>query len=328
MTAVLTARASAVAAGLAADRILGEPPASVHPVAVFGSRMQAAEKALYADRKSAGVLYAGAGVLAAAAVGRLMTRRNRAASWAAMSTATYIAVAGRALLESAASIEAPLTQGDVELARSLLPGLVGRDPAGLDALEISRAVVESVAENTVDAVVAPAFWAAIAGAPAVLAYRAVNTLDAMIGHRSDRYMRFGWAAARADDAAGWVPARLTALLVVVVRPRSARRVWRAVRRQAPAHPSPNAGVAEAAFAAALGLRLGGVNVYGSTVERRPDLGEGRPASVGDIDRASRLSRDVVALLGALLILPAAARMLRLGSKGKAHLFNNSGKTSS
>lgn len=326
MTAVLTARAAAVAAGLAADRILGEPPASVHPVAVFGSRMQAAERAMYADRRSAGVLYAGVGVLAAAAAGSLMPRRNRAASWAALSTATYVAVAGRALLQSAASVGASLAEGDVVSARSLLPALVGRDPEGLDGPEISRAVVESVAENTVDAVVAPAFWAAVAGTPGVLAYRAVNTLDAMVGHRSDRYLRFGWAAARTDDVAGWVPARLTALLVVAARPGSAKRVWRAVRQQAPAHPSPNAGVAEAAFAAALGLRLGGVNVYGSLVERRPDLGEGRAPSVGDISRAARLSRDVVALLGAALMLPTVARRLRRASTGKSHSFTKSRKT--
>src|SRR5204863_6463621 len=124
---------------------------------------------------------------------------------------------------------------------------VGRDPSELDESGVARAVVESVAENTVDAVVAPACWAAVFGAPGVLAHRAVNTLDAMVGHRSARYARFGWAAARLDDGAAWVPARLTAVLVALVRPRAARLVWQAVRRDAPAHPSPNAGVAEAAF---------------------------------------------------------------------------------
>ena len=275
--------------------------------------MEAAERVLYADRRSAGVLYAGAGVLAAASVGRLLPRRKGAAAWAALSTATYLAVAGRALREASAAVQMPLAEGDVESARSLLPALVGRDPSGLDASEISRAVVESLAENTVDAVVAPALWAAVAGAPAVLAYRAVNTLDAMVGHRSDRYLRFGWAAARADDIAGLLPARVTAFLVAAVRPGAAPRVWRAVRGQAGAHPSPNAGVAEAAFAAALGLRLGGLNVYGDRSERRPDLGEGRPASVEDISRAAFLSRDVVALLGALLMIPTLLRVRRQGS---------------
>jgi adenosylcobinamide-phosphate synthase len=185
----------------------------------------------------------------------------------------------------------------------MLPALVGRDVNRLDAAEISRAVVESVAENTVDAIVAPVFWAAVAGAPGVLAYRAVNTLDSMVGHRSPRYARFGWASARADDVAAWVPARLTALLVAAVRPASAVRVWGAVRTQAPAHPSPNAGVAEASFAAALGLRLGGRNYYGQRIEVRPALGDGRPAEVRDVERARVLSRDVTVALGLLVVAP-------------------------
>jgi adenosylcobinamide-phosphate synthase len=306
VTAVLT-RSAAVAAGLAADRLFGEPPAAIHPVALFGKTMQAAEYRLYSNRRSSGALYAGLGVVGAAALGRIITRPHRAVSWAALSVATYVAVAGRALTESASRVADAALQEDLALARFRLPELVGRDPSGLDAEEISRAVVESLAENTVDAVVAPAFWGAVAGAPGVLAYRAVNTLDAMVGHRSDRYLRFGWAAARVDDLAGWIPARMTAVLVACSRPASAWRVWRAVRLQAPAHPSPNAGVAEAAFAAALGCRLGGVNVYGSRVEERPHLGEGPPASVGDIGHAIALSRDVVALLGALLTGPSLIR---------------------
>src|SRR5918994_1614068 len=119
-----------------------------------------------------------------------------------------------------------------------------------------------VAANTVDAVVAPALWTAVVGAPGAFAYRAVNTLDAMVGHRSLRYEHFGWASARLDDLAGLIPARVTAGLVAAVRPRSAARVARAVRDDAPAHPSPNAGIAEAAFPAPLGLRLGGTNRYG------------------------------------------------------------------
>ena len=126
-------------------------------------------------------------------------------------------------------------------------------------------------------------------------YRAVNTLDAMVGHRSPRYERYGWASARLDDVAGWVPARVTAALVAAARPRSAAAVWTAVRTQAPAHPSPNAGVAEAAFAAALGLRLGGESRYGDRVEIRPPLGTGRPAEPADIARAVALARDVGAL---------------------------------
>jgi len=172
---------------------------------------------------------------------------------------------------------------------------------------VARAVVESVAENTVDAVIAPALWAAIGGAPAVLGYRAVNTLDAMVGHRSPRYARFGWAAARLDDLAAWMPARLTAALVAAVRPGTCRRVARAVHRQAPLHPSPNAGVAEAAFAAALGVTLGGTNVYGGEVDERPLLGDGPEACAVDIERAVSLSRDVTAAFAAALAVPAMVR---------------------
>src|SRR5204862_659388 len=193
-----------------------------------------------------------------------------------------------------------LDLGGLETARAALPALVGRDPAGLDEREIARAVVESVAENTVDAVVAPAFWAAICGAPGALGYRAVNTLDAMVGHRSARYRAYGWASARLDDAAGYLPARLTAALVAGVRPGRAAAIWQAVRRQAPAHPSPNAGVAEAAFAAALGLRLGGENRYGDRVEVRPALGTGRPPEAADIPRAISLSKQVTLALATVV----------------------------
>ncbi|HUJ66238.1 MAG TPA: adenosylcobinamide-phosphate synthase CbiB, partial [Acidimicrobiales bacterium] len=287
-----------------------------HPVARYGQAMLALETRVYADRRSRGVAYAATGVAAAWLAGRAMqpsrteSRRGRPMELAAVVLATYVAVAGKALAAAATDVAGPLAGGDLATSRERLPSLVGRDPSGLDAAGISRAVVESVAENTVDAVVAPAFWAALAGPPGVLAYRAVNTLDAMVGHRSLRYRRFGWASARADDVAAWVPARLTALLVALARPASARRVWVAVRTQAPTHPSPNAGVAEAAFAAALGLRLGGTNTYGSRTEHRPTLGAGRPADIADIDRAGVLSRDVTVALGLILLGPTLVALVR------------------
>jgi adenosylcobinamide-phosphate synthase len=256
--------------------------------------MRGVESRLYADSRQYGMAYAAIGAEAGAAAG-----------WALRSTApaTYLAVAGRALADAALSVAEALDADDLDLARSRLPSLVGRDPAGLDEKEIARAVVESVAENTVDAVVAPAVWAAALGSTGALAYRAVNTMDAMVGHRSPRYLRYGWAAARLDDLAGWVPARLTAALVAMVRPGSAGAVVRVVRRDAPGHPSPNAGVAESAFAAALGLRLGGENRYGARVELRPFLGDGRPAECADIAAAVALSRDVtLALAGVLAVL--------------------------
>ena len=219
-----------------------------------------------------------------------------------------LAVAGRALGGGRSGGSGP-AEGRLDLARARLPALVGRDPAGLDEAEIARAVVESVAENTVDAVVAPALWAAVGGAPRALGYRAVNTLDAMVGHRSPRYARFGWASARADDVADWVPARVTAALVVAVRPGSAARVGRAVRDDAPAHPSPNAGVAEAAFAAALGLRLGGANRYGDRVEVRPASGRGgrpRPATSRRA-RAAEPATSALALAGGLAAVGVGGR---------------------
>jgi adenosylcobinamide-phosphate synthase len=290
---VRRSRLPAVAAGLAADRLLGEPPSRFHPVALFGQAMGAVEGRLYSDRRGRGIIHAVTGLVAGIASGFVMPSTL---------VATYLAVAGRALGAAAADVGAALDADDLDQARLMLPSLVGRDPSHLDAGEIVRSVVESVAENTVDAVIGPALWAAVAGARGALGYRAVNTLDAMVGHRSARYERYGWASARIDDVAGWVPARATALLVMLVRPGAAAEVFRAVRHDAPAHPSPNAGVAEAAFAAALGLRLGGTNRYGNRVEERPGLGRGRAPERGDIARTVRLANDVTAALAGLLLL--------------------------
>ncbi|MGH9275004.1 MAG: cobalamin biosynthesis protein, partial [Acidimicrobiales bacterium] len=179
--AILT-NASGAAVGVLADRVLGEPPASLHPVAGFGRAMQVVEGRLYADRRTAGVAHTAAGVVLGALAGR-MVRSTAVATWSA--------VAGRSLGEAATSVGDALTAGDLERARELLPALVGRDPSQLGEKDMARAVVESVAENTVDAVVAPALWAAVAGAPGALAHRAVNTMDAMVGYRSSRYERYG-----------------------------------------------------------------------------------------------------------------------------------------
>lgn len=289
-----------VALGLLGDQLLGEVPAAVHPVALFGSAMQRVEEVLWRDSVPAGVLYAalgtGVGVLGGALGG----------STAAV---TWICSAQRCLARSAAEVAAAVGTGDLDRARALLPALVGRDPADLDAGEIARAAVESVAENTVDAVVAPALWAVAGGAAGAGGHRAVNTLDSMVGHRSVRHGRFGLASARLDDAAAWVPARVTALLVAAVRPWRAGAVVSAVRNQAPLHPSPNAGVAEAAFAAALGLRLGGTNRYPEGVRSGPVLGWGRPPEWTDVEAAVRLSGHVTAALAALLALPWAIWLL-------------------
>lgn len=294
------------AVGIVADRLVGEPPLDPHPVARFGTLMNRVEERLWADSRVRGALHAAVGVGVGVGAGLPGGR-----SLFGTAGATALAVAGRGLAEAAAMVGDALDAGDLDAARAALPSLVGRDPSGLDEAELARAVVESVAENTVDAVVAPALWGAVAGAPGALGHRAVNTLDAMVGHRSPRYERFGWASARLDDAANYVPARVTALLVAACRPGRAAEVARTVRRDAAAHPSPNAGVAEAAFAAALGVRLGGVNRYGERVEERAVLGDGRPPVGADIVAACRLSRDVSLALAAAL---AAASLAGRGSE--------------
>jgi adenosylcobinamide-phosphate synthase len=271
--------------------------------------MAALERRMWRDSRVAGAVHAGAGAGLAVLAG-LATRRALGGGLPSTLAASYLAVAGRGLAEAATAVAAALRSGDVDAARSLLPALVGRDAQALDEKEIVRAVVESVAENTVDAVVAPMLWAAAGGAPGALGYRAVNTVDAMIGQRTPRYRRYGWAGARLDDASAWLPARVTAAAVAAVRPHAAGAVWRSVREDAPGHPSPNAGVAEAAFAAALGLRLGGENRYGDRVEIRPPLGTGRPPEVADVAQAVRLSSDVGAAVALLLVATAFVRRRR------------------
>jgi adenosylcobinamide-phosphate synthase len=296
--------AAGAAVALLLDRVVPEPPGRWHPVAWLGSLLGELEARRYRDDRAAGVVHAVAGVAVGAGAGALVRTP----------LATTMAVSGGMLGRVAGEVGAALERGDLDGARQLLPSLVGRDPSGLDEAEITRAVVESVAENTVDAVVAPALWAAALGGAGALGYRAANTLDSMVGHHSPRYERFGWASARLDDALGWVPARATATLVAAVRPARAGDVLRAVRRDAPGHPSPNAGVAEAAFAAALGVRLGGANRYGERVEIRPPLGDGPSPSPADVGRAVALSRDVSLALAALLAAAARARAARRSSR--------------
>ena len=297
-------RCGAVAAGLLLDRLAGEPPARSHPVAWFGRAMESLEARLWADSRMRGVLYAAVGVAIGALAGRLLR---------SVTAAVTLTVAGRELRRVATGVGEAADGGDLPRARAELPALVGRDPSALDASWVAAAVIESVAENSVDAVLAPAFWAVVAGAPGALAYRAINTMDAMVGHRNDRFGRFGWAAARLDDVANYLPARIFAALVALVAPERARAVLRTVRRDAPAHPSPNAGVAEAAMAAVLGLQLGGLLRYGSTTENRPLLGTGPrpvPADVPRaIDVAEKVERVLVAALGIAWLLGAVRRAI-------------------
>ena len=232
---------------------------------------------------------------AAAALAERRLASSRILRGVLRATAVWTVLGGRSLGREATELGAALARGDVEAARRRAPSLVGRDPAELDAGGLARATVESVAENTSDAVVGSLLWCAFAGIPGAAAHRAVNTLDAMVGHRSERYREFGWASARLDDAANWLPARLTAGLTILLAPIAGgtqRETLRVALRDGRRHPSPNAGRVEAAFAGALSLRLGGVNRYGLRLEHRPQMGNGNNASTADIRRAVALSRAV------------------------------------
>ncbi|MGW4978496.1 cobalamin biosynthesis protein [Streptomyces mirabilis] len=304
------------AAGLLGDLLLGDPRRG-HPVAAFGRSATAVERVLWRDHRGWGALHTAVcvgGAAGLAAVASRAVRPSRAASLALTAAATWAVVGGTTLGREARAIGDALADGEIETARERLPHLCGRDPQALGADGIARAVVESVAENTSDAVVGALVWGAVGGVPGLVGFRAVNTLDAMVGHRSPRYRRYGWASARLDDVAGWPGARLTAVLAALAgdSPRGALRAWRA---DAVKHPSPNAGPVEASFAGALGVRLGGTLSYGGRVEHRPELnGAGRAVHVDDIERAVRLSRRVgwlalgVSAGGRLLV----QRLLRKG----------------
>jgi adenosylcobinamide-phosphate synthase len=195
----------------------------------------------------------------------------------------------RGLAEAARGVEHALRDGRLEEARSQVGRCVGRDTDGLSVPEVCRAAVESVAENTSDGVVAPMFYGLLFGAPGALAYKAVNTLDSMVGYRQPPYTDLGWAAARLDDLANLAPSRITMLSAAAVSGRSLRTLLGALR-YGRLTASPNAGVTEASFACALGIRLGGANVYGGVLREGPILGEGRLPAPDDIRRAVRLMR--------------------------------------
>lgn len=306
------ARAAGLALGYLADQALGDPR-RFHPVAGFGLLAGRLEGQLYADSRSRGALFwvilvGGSGAVAVAAQ---HGARERPVARTLLTATTTWAVLGARSLDSEARAVAELLPRDLSAARQRLTHLVGRDTSSLDASGVTRAVVESVAENTSDAVVATLVWGGLLGVPGLVVHRTANTLDAMVGHRSERYRNFGWASARLDDLLNLPGSRVSAGLAVVLgeRPREALRAW---RRDAGSHPSPNAGPVEAAFAGALGIRLGGRNIYGDQVEDRPQLGHGRAAEAGDIGRARRLANrvDAAALLLVLTGCVAAHRFRR------------------
>jgi adenosylcobinamide-phosphate synthase len=288
---------AALAGGYAADVLFGDPR-RWHPVAGFGTLALAVERATYGPTRLRGALHAAGLVVAAAAAGELLARaaaRTGVGRGTALAVLSWAALGGRSLSGEARRLATCLELGDLDGARAVLPALCGRDPAGLDEAQLCRAAVESVAENTSDAVVAALVWGALAGPGGVAAYRAANTLDAMVGHRSERYARFGTASARLDDLLNLAPSRLTGLLTIAVSPiaqgspRETLRVWRRDRND---HPSPNAGQCESAMAGALGVRLGGRNVYFGRSETRPFLGDGPKPSAVHLRRAARVSGAV------------------------------------
>jgi adenosylcobinamide-phosphate synthase len=324
----LAARFVGASVGLLADRVLGEPPEWVHPVALFGRAMEKLERCCWADAKGRGIVYALLGAAQGYFAGLLLESLLDSAgpsllgSMISTATAVWLCSAGRSLSFHAKKVSAALGEsdlresnlwesdlgesnlgtGDLQEARSRLSMMVSRDVMGLDPGGVARATVESVAENANDAVVAPALYGALLGARGALLHRALNTMDAMVGYRSPRYERFGWAAARLDDAAGWLPSRLTAALVMALVPGRAKEISRAWRQDAPGHPSPNGGVAEAGFAGALGVQLGGVNIYEGRLELRRVIGRGDPPQAGDIKRALLLLDAVVLGLSLALAL--------------------------
>ncbi|WP_329115302.1 cobalamin biosynthesis protein [Streptomyces sp. NBC_01465] len=306
-------------AGLLGDLLLGDPRRG-HPVALFGRAAAAVEQRLWRDHRGWGALHSvvcAGGAVAAAVVAERAVRGRPAASVALTAAATWAVVGGTSLGREARAVGGALAAGDIEVARERLPHLCGRDPSALDAQQIARAVVESVAENTSDAVVGALVWGALGGVPGLIGFRAVNTLDAMVGHRSDRYLRYGWASARLDDVAGWPGARLTAALAVLAggNARGAVQAWRS---DAGKHPSPNAGPVEASFAGALGVRLGGTLSYGGRIEHRAVLnGEARAVDIGDIERAVRLSRRVNVLALATCVAARGAYGVLRGRRAGA-----------
>ncbi|QFU02373.1 cobalamin biosynthesis protein [Halomonas sp. THAF5a] len=313
-----------VAVALLLDLLLGDPPWLPHPVVGMGKVIARLERAWNhgpaAARRRRGnflvlIVVGGTWVLAwglLAALAWLSPWLSLAAELGLLATT----LAARGLAEAGRAVATPLARGELDPARRALARIVGRDTEALDEGGLARGAVETVAENTVDGITAPLFWALLGGAPLALAYKAANTLDSMVGYPSPRYLDFGRAAARFDDAVNWLPARLTALslwLSAWAIPGSRRAgALAATRREAPRHPSPNAGWPEAMVANLLGVRLGGLNHYAGRPSYRATLGTPlEPLAVKHIDRAIRLMHGGWLVFLLLMALPILAWELLL-----------------
>lgn len=275
-----------VAAAYLLDLAIGDPRQIPHPVVIIGKGINVLEKYL---RKLAapvmGLKFAGV-LLTIITVGVTYTvmwgitsGAERINHWLGLLLSIWFistTIAVKGLKEAAMEIYSLLNAGDLAGARLKVGWIVGRDTASLDEGEITRATVETVAENIVDGIIAPLFYAFIGGAPLAMAYKAVNTLDSMVGYKNDKYIQFGWASARFDDVCNYIPARVTGvilLLTFVFTGKPVGRAIRMIRRDACRHPSPNSGIPEAAVAGALGIRLGGINYYGGVESFRAYMGD-------------------------------------------------------
>lgn len=305
-------RAAATVAALLVDATLGEPPETLHPTVWMGRAISALEAPALTlqspeARRAAGVLLAAG--LPTLAYGTSRLALNLVPRWLRAPleiTLLSTTISLRGLSDAAHAVERELESGDLPSARSRVRHFVGRDTHDLPETDVARAAVESVAENLSDGVTAPMLYGALFGAPGALAYKAVNTLDSMIGYRWSPYADLGRASARLDDLANFVPARLTALAVALLSNHPTVAIATA-RRFAPLTASPNAGWPEAAFAGALDLRLGGAKTYGGRTHEGPVLGTGQPPGAADIGRAVALMRRTCALLACLSLVSAGPR---------------------
>ena len=307
---------SALLCAACVDLLIGDPRWLPHPVRAMGGLIAWCEHAVRRICRSPHSLrVAGIGLavglpLLVYAVGRwAIEEAGSMDDWLGLVVTIGLAsttLAGRDLWNHVQAVKYPLHQGDVNGARQAVAMIVGRDTEQLSQSEVVRATIETVAESTADGVIAPLFYLVLGGPPLALAYKAVNTLDSMVGHRDERYIDFGWASARLDDVANWIPARLTALLLIAaagLRTGSGDRIrngWCVVWRDGGKHPSPNSGRPEAAMAGVLGVRLGGTNYYDGVANDRPILGDGRrELVVEDIMLAAQLMA-VASLLGVMI----------------------------
>lgn len=296
-----------VAMGL--DLLLGWPAALYarigHPVTWIGALIGVLDRRWNVAgrwRRGRGVAAAGVAIGLAALAG-LVAQAALPAGWPGIVIGGVLAwplVALRSMHDHVAAVARPLAAGDLQAARGAVAMIVGRDPAQLDQAGVARAALESLAENSSDGIVAPLFWGVVAGLPGIAAYKAINTLDSMIGHRTPRHEAFGWASARIDDGANLIPARLTGVIFAAVSGRS-RGALAVMGRDARAHRSPNAGWPEAAMAGALGVRLSGPRIYGDRVADEPWLNGACPdPTPADLCRGLALYVRAMLALAALI----------------------------